>query len=347
MSEAQKILISMTCPACGGQVECEEGQELVICKFCDSVFALSSDEGIGKVMYKSTVTKDTANKKVKEWFKTGPKAKDLPSKAEITECYPLYLPFWRLIARGKACVCGVEIKKGSDKQPDRRIPHEALINREYIYSEIACDTGDLGIKAIRIPERAQAITYDDRQIVTFGVTASRSDAFESGCAEIKHEAIEDGKTNMDEVNFTKAFVFPKAFTLVYYPFWIVRYKYDERDYFATVDAITGVIASGRAPGDAGSQSTSSGIGGTVAGGVLGIGLGLAVKFFEDPDMGEVAIGALVIGLVASIFIFGYFYKRFRYGDEILVGALEGKGLKTSSGTQKIQTVYKETYDYIN
>ena len=158
MIEAQKNLVSMTCPSCGGQVQSEEGQDLVFCKVCESVFALTTDEGANKVMYKMTVDKDKALAKVKAWFGTGPKANDLQKTAAFTEAYPMYLPFWLLIARGKASVSSdiEEQRTGKDTQKVE-IPREALVNREYIYSEIACEAGDLGIQSIVIPDRAEAI----------------------------------------------------------------------------------------------------------------------------------------------------------------------------------------------
>jgi hypothetical protein len=81
----------------------------------------------------------------------------------------------------------------------------------------------------------------------------------------------------------------------------------------------------------------------VAGGVAGLGIGMAVV----TDGSELGIGMLVIGMVAAVALLGYFYTRFRYGDEILEGALDGKGLKTGRTQTKIQTVYNETYDHFN
>lgn len=341
MSETQKILVSMTCPSCGGQVQCEEGEDLVLCKFCESVFALTTDEGSNKVMYKMTVDKDKALAKVKAWFGTGPKAKDLPNTAQVTEAYPLYLPFWRLIARGKACVCGIEEQRTGKDNQKVEIPREALINREYIYSEIACEAGDLGIQSIVIPDRAEAISYDDQEIVTFGVTSSRDAAYEVGGKAISQTAIKDGSGRMTKVYFSKSFFFPKAFTLIYYPFWIVRYTYEGRTYFATVDGISAHVVSGRAPGNAGSQSTAAGVGGAVSGGAIGLGLGLVIAT-QGADIG---VGVLVVGIVAAIALIGYFYKRFRYGDEILEGALNGKGLKSGRTQEKVQSIHNETYDY--
>lgn len=343
MSGVTKIVVSLTCPHCGGQVESEEGESLVICKYCDSVFSLTMDEGIGRVMYRLDVTREKAETRFREWLGEGPKAKNLAQKAEISEAYPIYLPFWRLVGRGKACVCGMEIQKGDKDKPDRRIPHESLINREYIYSDIACDPGDLGITAIRIPDHAAAVQFDDESVVTFGVTESRDDAYTAGSELIKQAAIADGRRSMDEVYFAKSFFFEKAFSLVYYPFWIIRYTYEERAYFAVLDGITAQVISGRAPGNAGSQSTAAALGGTFSGAVF------AACIFLGIFLGAVEAIALLFafGLLAAAGIIGLAYTRFRYGDEILEGAMNGKGLKRGRKQRTLETNYESTYDMFN
>ena len=58
----------------------------------------------------------------------------------------MYLPFWLLIAIGKACVYDLEEQRTGKDNLKVEIPREALVNREYIYSEIGCEAGDLGIQ---------------------------------------------------------------------------------------------------------------------------------------------------------------------------------------------------------
>lgn len=340
MADAGKIIVSLTCPACGGQVESEEGEELVICKFCNSAFALTTDEGIGKVIYRLDVSRESAEKTLKAWMGKGPKAKDLNAKSTLSEAFPIYLPFWRLTGRGKACVCGVEIHKDDKDNSETRVPYESLINREYIYTDAACTTGELGINTVWIPNDATATQLEDDAIVTFGVTESRDDAYAAGAEAIKREAIRDGKGSMDEINFAKAFFFPKAFLLVYYPFWILRYTYQDRAYFATVDGVTGEIVSGRAPGDSGSQSTAAALGGTLSGSALGLGIYLGLFFGEV----EVIAAGFICGIIAAAIIIAISYKRFRYGDEIIEGNLDGKGLKKGKNLKSIQTIYDESYN---
>lgn len=337
--ETSKLLISMTCPSCGGQVECEEGESLAICQYCDSVFALDSSEGASKVMYKLTVDKEAALKEVKSWMKKGPKAPDLIEESTFDEVYPIYIPFWRLIARGKACVCGYVEKKDDDNHT-RREPREVLINREYIYTSSACNVGDLGLEGIRVSDNAQAIYFDDADIVTFGVTSSKDDSFREGEEYIKREAISDGASSLDGVTFQKGFVFPKGFTLIYYPFWVIRYTYQERSYFATVDGIKGDVLTGRAPGSVTSQANAAGIGGAVSGALAGLGLGMGMTMGEDD-------GSMffIILLIAAVCVFYYCYQRFRYGDEVITGNLEGKGIKTGTKVGKIERITKDSYDH--
>ncbi len=338
MSETSRLLISMTCPSCGGQVECEEGESLAICKYCDSVFALDSSEGATKVMYKLTVEKEQALKEVKSWMKKGPKAPDLVETATFDEVYPIYIPFWRLIARGKACVCGYVEEKDKDDNT-RRIPKEVLINREYIYTSSACNVGDLGLEGIRVSNAAKPIFFEDADIVTFGVTTSKDDSFKEGEEYIKNEALSDGSSRLDGVTFKKGFVFPKGFTLIYYPFWVVRYTYQERSYFATVDGIKGDVLTGRAPGSVSSQANAAGIGGAVSGALVGFGGGLSLSLGEDGSY------IFVILLIIAAIAFYYSYQRFRYGDEIITGNLEGEGIKTGSSVGKIETITSDAYDH--
>ncbi len=339
MSETAKLLVTMTCPSCGGQILSEEGENLALCKYCDSVFSLDTDEGVAQVTYKLTVTGKDAEKSVKSWMTAGTMAENLHKDAEIAEIYPIYLPFWRLIARGKACVCGYQEEKDDDGHTTKT-PRETLINREYVYNDIACTSGDLGIDSIRIPDKAQAAGFDEGDMVTFAATLSKDDSYQNGCNAIIAEAIDDGRRTMDHITFSKGFCFPKGFTKVYYPFWIVRYLYQDRSYFATVDGITGEIVSGRAPGNVKRQGLYAGGGGTIAGALTGVGIGLI-------GMGEDTAGFAVPLLFVAVILIWYSYQQFRYGDEVLQGSLKGSGIARGATIGKVDTVVTGTHDYFS
>ena len=359
-----KVVVGLTCPACGGQITLEEGDGLACCKFCGSFFALDAEEGVSKIMYRMEKTADDAKAAAKAWMKSGKTAPNLENLAEFTEVSAAYLPFWRLIARGKACVCGYTETRDS-KGNTTRHPHEALVNREYIYSEIACDAGDLGVRSIQLPEGARAVSADITDIPAFPVTVSKDECWQNGHAAIRKQAIKDGggemqegdiagfkfkystsfskRPTLDKVTFSKAFCIPKGFSLIYYPFYIVRYDFQGRSYMVTVDGISGTVISGRAPGNAGRQSWFAGIGGAVAGTIAGVATA-SFSFFTGEDA-KVAIAIIIFGYVFAGILIAIAWKQFRDGGEVLTGYAKGRGISHGKQVSMIETMSADMFDY--
>jgi len=334
----EKLLVGLTCPSCGGQITLEEGESLVYCQYCSSYFALDAEEGVGKVIYKAEKTKDEAIASVKNWMKKGGKANDLAASALISEISAAYLPFWRLIGRGKACVCGYT--EHHDKDGTYREPHEALINREYIYSHIACDAGDLGIRSIKVPAQAKAVAAETVDVPVFAVTVSKAEGYQNAYNGIIKQAIADGAQKMKGITFEKGFCIPRGFTLMYYPFYILRYEYKGRNYLATVDGITGNVISGRAPGNVGRQSwfaACSAIAGTIA----GIGAFLLIKMWWNEICLFGGFGCFIIAVLILIFC----WKQFRDGGEVITGELKGRALKYGKSSADAEAVMSGMHDH--
>ncbi|HJJ30846.1 MAG TPA: hypothetical protein O0X97_01195 [Methanocorpusculum sp.] len=363
-----KLLVGLTCPSCGGQITLEEGENLACCKFCGSFFALDAEEGVAKIMYRMVKTAADAQNSVKAWMKSGKMASDLAESAKISEITAAHLPFWRLVGRGKACVCGYTENRDKDGRVTKT-PHEALINREYIYSEIACDAGDLGIRTIRISETAEAVSADTSTITAFAATISKDECYKKGYDAICSQAIADGggamkekyisgvkvsyaaytcfskkPQHLDKVTFSKAFCIPKGFSLVYYPFYIVRYDYRGRNYIATVDGVTGNIVSGRAPGNTSRQSWFAGVGGAVAGTIAGAGSGLFPKL-SSGDSIQLAIFIAIAAYIIAALIIAFSWKQFRDGGEVLTGYAKGRGIIHGQQAAIVEAVPAKAYDY--
>ncbi|HJJ35955.1 MAG TPA: hypothetical protein O0X27_02135 [Methanocorpusculum sp.] len=336
----EKLLIGLTCPSCGGQITLEEGEALVCCQYCGSYFSLDAEEGIGKVIYKAEKTRDAAIASVKEWMGKGGKAKDLATTAVISEVSSAYLPFWRLIGRGKACVCGYT--EHHDKDGTHREPHEALINREYIHSHIACDAGDLGIRTIKVPAQAKAVAAETVDVPVFAVTVSKADGYQNAYNGIISQAIADGARRMKATTFTKGFCIPRGFTLVYYPFYILRYEYKGRNYLATVDGITGKVVSGRAPGNAGRQSWFAACS-AISGALAGVGIFLISRFLQTDVYLYGGIGCIIVAILLLIFC----WKQFRDGGEVITGDLKGRAIKDGKRTADAEAVASGMFDHYN
>jgi len=208
---------------------------------------------------------------------------------------------------------------------------ERMVLREYTWTSISCDAGDLGISRLENTEGVASPLNGN--IPTLEVTTSPDDARKSGIEQVYEWAVQSAR--VPHVTFRKIHVVSKQLTLVYYPIWVARYSYRERGYFATVDGVTGRVLAGRAPGDPLFQSLVL-TGGSLAGGLL---LGTGTYFGAVAALASESTSSLVIPLLvvaASIAIFYGAYRFFRHGSEILEG-----DLKPRSGLQGLEGLVED------
>jgi hypothetical protein len=331
------ISLSMNCPMCGGALSLEEGSKTTTCAYCGALLAIEGDEGINKLTYKNNLDKDKAISIAKSWMHGGLKARDLKNKAEITECYPIYAPFWKVHARAAGWVCGY--REVHHEKSTERVPMEKMVMSDFDWNEIACDVGDIGVEHIG-SLNGTAILHDEGSIPTFEATTSPNDAKMTGLKSIEDSAI--NSAGVPNKTFVRMHVFPDDISLVYYPIWVVRYKYNNRMYFCTVDGIVGKVLAGRAPGDTLLRNIAMSLG-MLAGG-YGSALGLlAMVLIGGGDGVSLSGGSIALGvgmIVVCLFIAYMSYKFFRYGSEVTTGSLKG-GFNTSVGLGKGGSVEKE------
>jgi hypothetical protein len=310
------ISVGLSCPSCGGAIQVTEGDNVLNCGYCGSLLWAEGDAGVLTVAYRNTQDRDRVLSATEGWWKKGLKARDLRSKGKLQECYPIYLPFWSTTTRVAGWICGYEERHYTDRNGHtrtERIPKEEMVLRDYRYTNIACDPGDLGLRYLRNTV-GEASFIDFESIPTFESTTSKDDMIETS----KQSALRDARhdAGVPHVTFEKVTVIPKSIARIYYPVWVVRYAYGERMYMVTVDGVTGQVLSGRAPGDPLYQSLAvtggTSVGGLIAAAGLVLGAGADEPYF--------AIGGLVIGLV----ILGFTYMFFRHGSEIAEGDFEDK-----------------------
>lgn len=111
----------------------------------------------------------------------GLKSRDLKTNGKIIECYPIYLPFWKIKVRTAGWVCGYEERRTTDSNGNvrvERIPLERMVLRDVIYSNIACDPGDLGIRKLH-NFHGELTLEDFTMLPTFEAVTSKDDALSS------------------------------------------------------------------------------------------------------------------------------------------------------------------------
>ncbi len=316
MSSTPNLLVGLSCPGCGGTIEVAEGNRLAFCPYCRSALAITADDaGVTRFMYKMELSESAAESAARKWFRAFPKARDLAASAVITEIFPMYLPFWQLIGTGKAIACGYSTH--TDKDGHTHTTHyEESSDGEYVWSVIACQTGDLGI-AVPPEPHGKLLPYTDGDIPVFETTASRDEAYDQADTDIRMEAHRKAASGIETLTFSKTFCVPREFSLLYYPYWIIRYQYRERDYFVVLDGVSGTPVSGRAPGDQTYQALAAGLGSGFGG--LAAGAGVAYAAYSGSEYALAGFGGVVMGLI--LVLAGYW--MFRFGSEITEGKLTG------------------------
>lgn len=308
------LSVGLNCPACGGAISIQEGDDTVNCKYCDSTLYIEGDQGVQTIAVKNKVERDQVIASAQKWWRKGLKARDLKTKGSVTECYPIYLPFWSIGTRVAGWVCGYEERTTRDSKGNtrtERIYKEEMVLRDIGFSEIACDPGDLGIRSLR--NFAGESSFEDFEMIpTFESTTSRDAAIDRA----KADAIAKGRAGarVPHITFERLHVLLKRTSMIYHPVWVVRYTYHGRMYMLTVDGVTAQVLSGRAPGDPLYQSlavtagTSAG-GLAAAGGVWVLGAG-----------SELGLAGLAVGFI----IMAATYMFFRHGSERIEGDFADK-----------------------
>jgi hypothetical protein len=275
---------------------------------------MEGDEGVHTTMFQNRLDQQGSLNAVHRWFAKGLKARDLKTKGAVTEAYPIYVPYWRMRARAAGWVCGYREEtrttrdsRGNIHTYTERIPMEKMVLRDFEWSEIACDIGDIGVSHLR-NLAGDSVLHEDGTIPTFEATTSRTDAYANGRGSVLQMAV--SSAGVPNITFQKIHVIPRIFGLIFYPLWLVRYRYSERAYFAAMDGVTGQVLSGRAPGDPLYRSLI--MTGGAACGVLG---GLGLSWGLTSGSPEIGIGAVI----ASVVLFVGAYLFFRYGSEIVEG----------------------------
>ena len=326
------ISLSMSCPNCGGALAVGEGARYASCQYCNAMLAIEGDDGIRKIMFRARVARAQAVEAVQRWWRGGFKARDLKARGQVAESYPIYVPFWRLKARAAGWVCGYRTETHRDSKGNmhtKRVPLEHMIARDFDWSEVACDPGDIGVDRLRNFE-GEAVLHDEGTIPTFEATTSRTDALAKGTQQVTSEAL--AYAGVPHVTFQDMHVFPRDLSIVFYPIWVVRYSYSDRMYFATVDGVTGHVLSGRAPGDNLWRSIAMAAGMAVGGVGFAFSLWMAIAS-GSKEGAYIGIAGIVGCLVVALGAFTFF----RYGSEMTTGDVKGGyNLFDSAKTQAME-----------
>ncbi|CAG0998447.1 hypothetical protein METP2_03085 [Methanosarcinales archaeon] len=337
-SGKHEIIKGLMCPGCGGTVELKEGNNVLKCTYCEIPLLVMGDEGVIQYYVKSKVNETDTKAVAKNWFGKFDKDRKLKTGAEFTEIFLVHLPFWRSIGQVCGWIFGNKIhhethrdNKGNMHTTTRKEPVERMIMKEYIWNKAACDVSEFGVEEIDnsgISGNLEPfdISTVEKQGMVFEPMHSRTDAV----LESENWMLGQAKrsVDIDEVTFQKLHSIGKKLSVIYYPLWIVRYKFKDRNYQLVIDGLHNKLLYGRAPGST-IYRVSMFIASLMIGNLI---LTTSLRLFSEGS-NELIIAGAIAGI--ALIIFGF--SKFRYGGEVIEGkttGLKAKGLQETFNSLK-------------
>jgi hypothetical protein len=323
-------ITGLSCPSCGGATSVAPGLKVVSCQFCQSPLLALGESGIRRFAVEPEVAADRAREATRAWWQKGwNKHRALSREAETAEAFLCFLPFFRAEADAVGYAFGTEertrtVGSGKNRRTQRyEVDVERRLERHLDRTLPAVNAAEFGVAQVHLggdrltpfdPERLERLG------MVFAPTRSEAEARRAALAAFRDEA--DPAAGLKRVHFRFLETLSERFSMVYYPLWVVRYRFRGRSYQAVIDAEDGRLAYGKAPGNdlfralmmVGSQAAACFIVTTA--------VQWAFSAEVDNPLGLI-LGAGAVGLA----ILAWGYRHFRYGGVVE----EGTGLLARPG----------------
>ncbi len=310
------IITGLSCPNCAGTLSVREGQRIVKCPYCEARSFVRGERGAARYQVARRVEREAAAQAVHGFWSGLNRAIDLKSRAQITELFLVYLPYWRAQSQVAGWIFGQK-RVGSGKNRHYE-PREVRIMENMEWTGAAGDVAEFGVESVSLAGTRLA-AYDSGSLhaegMVFEPTGSETDAHDAARGGWGGRARE--KAGLDRLAQTFLRFLRESLAMVYYPLWVARYTYRQRAYQVVVDGHGGKVLYGKAPGNIYYRALML-LGGTALGSFLLVD-GLAVAFAVIGNSDKHGEGDLV--LLALPFVGGWVliaggYRLFRWGEEI-------------------------------
>lgn len=309
------IITGLMCPNCAGRLEIREGQRIVQCPYCEARSLVRGDSGVSRYQVARQVDRPTAEKAVRAFWNGINKAMDLSSRAQITELFLVYLPYWRVLAQMAGWLFGQK-SVGSGK--NRRLePREVKIMENREWTGAAAEVAEFGVEHINLAG-LQLAAYNPDHLHTEGLVFEPTGAQTHAQVIAHHVWTRSVQTKLSRVSQTWLKFLHETLALVYYPLWVARYTYRQRVYQVVVDGAAGRVLYGKAPGNVFYRATMLMAGTALGSFILINGEALALYFLGNSSgrKDEGALVLLAIPFVVGVLLIVGGFRAFRWGEEI-------------------------------
>lgn len=313
----------LSCPNCAGVLDVDSGLRVVICPYCETHLLSVGELGTRRFAVEPAIDSERARQIASQWLSTGiQKDRALRRQAEVREAFLSFLPFYRVEADCIGFALGTEKRRRLGGSKGRRVrTYEVNVERSaarsFDQTYPAVNVAEWGIR--RVDLRGDPIVaYDagalDKKGMVFPPTGSERAIRDAALEQFKQAT--DPSRGLHRVRFRFLQSLRERLSVVYYPLWVVRYRFKERSYQVLVDGESGELAYGKAAGND-----------LYRAGML-IATEAAAAFIATTawQIGGVhGVSLFVVAFAIVIFLWGW--RKFRWGGVVI----EGTGLAESPG----------------
>lgn len=252
-AQKERLLTGLNCASCGGAVDVREGNTNVRCRYCGTPQAVIGERGIVRLMVLNRLDRGRASDTVRRWLRSGiRKEPALKREARMEEAFLAWFPFVRSRLDVIGWVLGVEKRKRKSGNTTKTVtrPKELAVEREADLTMPAADMAEFGVHRVDL-RGDEVLPLDDDLLRSRGMVFRPSKSLEEIGQELRRRAIADAEARhrLDHTTFSWLTSVRRRVALVYYPLWVIRYRFRDKTYQVLVDAEDGSLAYGKAPGN--------------------------------------------------------------------------------------------------
>lgn len=304
----------LSCASCGAPVEVEAGLRVVACTYCGTPLLVTGEPGVRRFAVAPEIDADAGRGTARRWLSSGwNKDRRLARDAQVGEAFLCFLPFFRVEADALGYALGTEERQRGSGKSRRRVevdverPVEKHLDRTFPALQVA----EWGVQQVDL-RGDRLVPFDGdglaRRGLVFSPTGSEAEIRTSALAEFRRSV--DPRRGMKRVRFFWLETLRECLTVVYYPLWVVRYRFANRAYQVLVDAQDGRLAHGKAPGSDVYRALA--LVATEAAAAYGATTALQAGMIDD-------LGGVVALCLFVLFLVSFGWKRFRWGAVVEEG----------------------------
>ena len=332
----------LSCPSCGGALEVATGLRVVTCPYCQKPLLATGEIVTRRLAVLPKIPASRAREVAQGWLVRGlNKDRKLRTEAEIGEAFLCFLPFYRIEADAVGYALGTEQRTrtvGSGKsrrtqtyEVDVEVPVQASLDR----TVPAVNVAEWGVRRVNLAGD-QLVPFDpnalERLGMVFPATGSEPESRAAAIQEFLAES--DPGARLHRVRFKLLHAVRERLSVLYYPLWVVRYRFRERSYQVVVDAEDGSVAYGKAPGNDLYRAVVMVLAEAAACFLATTAVHLAIRMEDDGGCGVViAAGA------GALAILGWGWRKFRHGGEVIEGTGAAEEESISGAFKKLSSKF--------